>query len=88
MKIILYFQNTCVIINLIIGGFSMENYKANSFDKSYAAAWSADQGGFSYQLAQNLLAYLAKKRSFFPFFVALCRKKGKGERSFAVDNMI
>lgn len=40
----------------------MENYKANSFDKTYAAAWSADQGGFSYQLAQNLLAYLTKNK--------------------------
>lgn len=38
----------------------MENYTANSFDKSYATAWSADQGGFSYQLAQNLLSYLNK----------------------------
>ena len=40
----------------------MENYTSNSFDKSYAAAWSSDQGGFSYQLAQNLLAYLNKNK--------------------------
>lgn len=36
----------------------MEKYVSQSFDKNYAAAWSADQGGFSYQLSNNLIEYL------------------------------
>lgn len=38
----------------------MEKYVSQSFDKNYATAWSADQGAFSYQLANNLVAYLKK----------------------------
>ena len=40
----------------------MEEYVSQSFDKNYAAAWSADQGGFSYGLAQNLLEYLKQNK--------------------------
>jgi len=40
----------------------MQKYVSNSFDKNYAVAWSADQGGFSYQLAQNLISYLNKNK--------------------------
>ena len=40
----------------------MDAYVSQSFDKNYAAAWSSDQGGFSYLLAQNLLEYLKKNK--------------------------
>lgn len=40
----------------------MEKYVSQSFDKNYASAWSVDQGGFSYQLANNLIAYLNKNK--------------------------
>ena len=40
----------------------MEPYVSQSFDKNYAVAWSADQGAFSFQLANNLVAYLKKNK--------------------------
>ena len=61
----------------------MENYKANSFDKSYAAAWSADQGGFSYQLAQNLLSYLAKNKIAAKSCLDICSGTGEFLNNFA-----
>lgn len=40
----------------------MNKYVSNSFDINYAQAWASDQGGFSYQLAQNLIEYLKKNK--------------------------
>jgi len=61
----------------------MENYTANSFDKSYAAAWSADQGGFSYQLAQNLIAYLNKNNIPAKSCLDICCGTGEFLSNFA-----
>lgn len=61
----------------------MENYTANSFDKSYAAAWSADQGGFSYQLAQNLLSYLNRNNIPAKTCLDICCGTGEFLGNFA-----
>lgn len=55
----------------------MDKYVANSFDKNYAAAWSMDQGGFSSQLAQNLIEYLNKNKVDVKTCLDIC--SGTGE---------
>ena len=50
----------------------MNKYVSNSFDINYAEAWAADQGGFSYQLAQNLLEYLNKNKIVAKKALDLC----------------
>ena len=55
----------------------MDTYVSQSFDKNYAAAWSSDQGGFSYTLAQNLLEYISKNKK--PVKTALDICCGTGE---------
>lgn len=55
----------------------MEPYVSQSFDKNYAAAWSADQGAFSFQLANNLVAYLKKNKLSPKTCLDLC--SGTGE---------
>lgn len=61
----------------------MDKYVKNSFDKNYAAAWSADQGGFSYQLAQNLLAYLNKNNIGAKTCLDICSGTGEFLSYFA-----
>lgn len=61
----------------------MEQYVANSFDKNYAAAWSADQGGFSYQLAQNLLNYLSRNKIVAKSCLDICCGTGEFLSYFA-----
>jgi len=55
----------------------MKSYVSQSFDKNYAAAWSMNEGGFSYQLAQNLLAYLKKNKISVKSCMDIC--SGTGE---------
>ena len=55
----------------------MDKYKANSFDKNYAMAWSQNEGGFSSQVATNLLRLREKgKINFNSCLDILC---GTGE---------
>ena len=55
----------------------MEKYKANSFDKNYAKAWSQNEGGFSSQVANNLIKLREKgKLKFSSCLDVLC---GTGE---------
>lgn len=55
----------------------MENYKANSFDTDYAKAWSINEGGFSSQVATNLVKMQQKgKMKFSSCLDILC---GTGE---------
>ena len=55
----------------------MEQYKANSFDTNYAKAWSQNEGGFSSQVANNLVKMRAKgKMKFNSCLDILC---GTGE---------
>lgn len=55
----------------------MEPYVSQSFDKNYAAAWAMDQGGFSYQLAQNIVNYLKKNKLEVKSCLDVC--SGTGE---------
>lgn len=55
----------------------MEQYVSQSFDKNYASAWSVDQGGFSFQLANNLIAYLNKNNISAKTCLDVC--SGTGE---------
>lgn len=55
----------------------MDTYVSQSFDKNYAAAWSSDQGGFSYTLAQNLLEYLNKNKKTVKSALDICCGTGE-----------
>ncbi len=55
----------------------MDTYVSQSFDKNYAAAWSADQGGFSYTLAQNLLEFIDKNKKSVKSALDICCGTGE-----------
>ena len=55
----------------------METYVSQSFDKKYAAAWSSDQGGFSYNLAQNLMEYINKNKKEVKTALDICCGTGE-----------
>ncbi len=58
----------------------MEKYKANSFDKNYAKAWSANEGGFSTQVATNLIKMREKGKMKFTSHLDILCGTGEGIR--------